>query len=119
MLFSNPAFSQPDLKIIFMGILEFGAYFLASAVGLDLSLSLFINLDNPFSTILESLNDGMYAYILIIIFLFMGAFLETSSLKNKLGDLPLDADFDLEELKKQALQKLKGKGIILTLFFQQ
>lgn len=108
-LLAKPMSSKPGPKTILISIFEFTAYFLATAVGINLGLSFIRNSENLATSIAMALNDFIYVYPIIVLLLILGAYLETSLLRAKMSNFEIPHDFDMEKAREQALKMLQKK----------
>lgn len=108
-LLLKPMSSKPESKTILISIFEFGAYFFATAVGINFVLSFIRNSANLATSMAIALNDFIYAYPIIVLLLMLGAFLETLWLKTTMSNFELPPDFNIEKAREQALKMLKNR----------
>ncbi len=86
-----------------MTISEFGGYLFASVAGINLGLSLLSSLiKSSVIPILAALEEMAYIYVIVGVFLCVGALLETSFLKT--ADLPDVSQADLDKLTMAAMK---------------
>jgi len=107
-LLAKPISSKPKPKTTLISICEFGAYFLATAVGINFLLSFIIGSEHLATSIVIALNDFFYAYPIIALLLILGAYLETTWIRTMSG-LEIPPDFDMEKAREQAMKMLQNK----------
>ncbi|MDZ7292024.1 MAG: stage II sporulation protein M [candidate division KSB1 bacterium] len=112
--FSNPLVAKPlgsklDVKPVLTGVFEFGGYIVATVGGVNFGLSFFKNSQNVVASLVVALKDLVYIYPVVVLFLLLGAYFETSLIKSSAPKMDSGLDFDMEKARKLALQMLQNK----------
>lgn len=106
---SNSMVPKLDMKSALMGIFEFGGYIFATVAGVNLGLSFFKNGQSIVSSFVVALHDLIYIYPIVVLFLMLGACLETSFIKMSAHKIDPNFDFDREKMREAALRMLQNK----------